>query len=351
MSNLTVEEGPSSLPYCFPPEPGFKKNFLTFFATTVLAAGILGSLYFVGGMTPLVQHVSLLSPLKALSWPQLALVLVSCVISTGVALGVLIFIHRKLHPTNFIFDNEIVQELDHLERDFELPEKPFPLIKKFLTSGYTSFLEYYGFYYQLSRVTKKVANDPEKAAQWKAFLGKIQGTHVWNKDKSKLRIVDSSVELDRLEGKKTEVCVEMLGAPNREDLKTIQQICMDAFDEWPQDENGNPQNYFFRENNATYVIRNALTREILGMICLEEKKKGKQLFIHTLGRKASAVDLGLSEKLKEHLASKIDVQKYTQGVECSVLTSNKPAQYIYKKLGFRHVSTTGVHMRMVYKPE
>ena len=315
-----------------------KKWGVTILAVTALGVGILGIAYGTFGFTPLAQTGRMFIHMSAFEYG--AVIVIGSAISSG-ALGVLFFVHKS--RTSVISpDSNVLEAINEVSPLVDQSDPHLEAVKKFLCEGYCSYLDYYAFYHHLSILTESVCTDRLKMADWESFLEKIDKTQVVRRDGRATVQIDCKMELDRLKGTQLETAVEELFAHSDtidKDLVALNQICRNAFP-WKGgfSSRGLPREYFFGNKKGStptrsFVIRNKLNGEILGLIVFKENllADGRTaLFFHSLARKPCAVKMKMAEKL----INAPNLSLYSK-VSCEVLRENLPAQRIYQSLNFK----------------
>lgn len=84
-------------------------------------------------------------------------------------------------------------------------------IMNIIKNGYSSYLDYYKFYEQLSAIsTKKIISNPEQKKEWQNFLTQIHGKSLLRQDGKRTVLIDCSIELDRFENNVPQLIFEEL---------------------------------------------------------------------------------------------------------------------------------------------
>lgn len=309
----------------FTVDPATKKWGLTALSIGVIVVGILGVVYGGCGLTSLAESNYLFTPLQSLSTAQIHVVIVS-----GVGLSVIgvVFIY-PLHSPTFILP-KVLETLNEIELD----SKHFEKVKENLVYGCQ---ERYDFYYHLASITEEMSADPEQKQKWLSFLNEIHGKRLQCRGGGSIT-VDCTYEFLRMEGVIPQLEVERIKKFSTQDRTDILALCACAFESF---DNYNPEyfdQYFCRQNEYSYVVRQQDNRKLMGIIILEEVKtadRGVYLKIHTLARQPNAVKLGITNKFKESVLPFV-VGKYPV-VFCDVLKDNLTARRLYEGLGFRPV--------------
>jgi len=325
----------------------------TTLAITAFALGILAAAYAISGFTSLTHSSHLFAPLGSLNVLQKIVIIVSGTVIALVSIIVLRIFHKKPHPINHTtkpepakeitepesFDAKVSQSLEKVQTAIKSDrlKQHCNNIRNFLSKPYKSKLEYYSFYYCLATVSENVLKDANLKNHWNEFLNEIHGRVMYREDGQHQMHIDCSTEFKRLKGEKIELVVEeikehpYLFSPQvRQQIASIEAILKEAFDACEDD-------YTITHIGSHRCFTISSQGEILGSLFLEEQDdevNGKELFIHSLARKASAVKLGMTEKFKEHLEKIIQEKNYSL-IYCDVLEENVSAAAIYRKIGFR----------------
>jgi hypothetical protein len=321
------------------PQVSVEERGVAVLAVSALIIGLLGMAYGICGFTSLAHTCHVFQPLCHMGYGGLSCIVISGGALSTVASVALVVVRKKVEQIP-LPQHAVVQELDEIATKIQAVNSPhLEAVKKFISSGYASYLDYYGFYHHLACITEDVIHEDEKRASWVAFLKKIHGKQIRCQDGKKHAVIDCSVELGKIDKVPLNIEVEELDRNSHtlhEDLKAVHQICLNAFPLWSEAYShvDTLKNYFFVPGSRPFVMRSSLDKKILGVIVIREHflPPMKTLYFHTLARSAHAVKMRVVEKF----AKQIDFSAYDY-VWCEVLKDNLPAQSVYEKLGLKIV--------------